>query len=154
MARLGVDTTAVTPSRASVVALDNGAQGGHTALTALFSLLQLPDFLNQLMTALDVIEPVAASTTSYAVVSGDQNKTKLCQNTGTCTVNLPAGMPPGFLVDFIAAGSGNLLFQSAAGASQTIVAPRGARSGGVPGVRVTVEVTQVNTWNVSGDTQT
>jgi len=146
-------TPDITLARTSKLLADNGTQGGNGLLPQLFSLIVLSDIITQLMSALDVVEDVAANTTTYAVSAADQNKTKRMLNTGACLVNLPAGRPIGFLVDFIQSGSGVLTFQSAPGAAQTIVAPRGARSGGIPGVRVTVEVEAVNTWNISGDTQ-
>lgn len=146
-------TPDITAARTSKVLGDNGSQGGNVTVSQLFSLIQLTDIFTQLMSANDVVEDVAAATTTYSVVAGDKNKTKRFLSTGNCLVNLPNGMPIGFLLDTIQDGLGILTFQSAPGASQTLVAPRGARSGGPAGVRVTVQVTALNTWNVSGDTQ-
>ena len=67
-------------------------------------------------------------------------------------MQVPTGMPVGFVVDWIQGGTGILTFATVGGAGQTILTPEGLRSGGQYG-RGTLEVARNNTWLLSGFTQ-
>lgn len=144
----------LTPARDSVVLVDNGTANGKVPISAILGLATFGDLQNQLMQANDIIEPVAANTTSYTFTASDKNKTKDFQNTAACVVNLPAGMVVGTYFSWIQGAAGILTFQGAAGAGQTIIEPDNAfRSGGKVGASGSLLLFRANTWLLSGYTQ-
>lgn len=132
------------------VLADNGTANGTVTVADILGQISLTDVQSKLMGALDTIEDVAATATTYTFVSADQNKTKRFLSTGACTVTAPPNMPVGYLVDWIAFGDGVLTF--AAGSGVSVSTSNGFRSR-VKFSRGTLEVVATNHWLLSGDTQ-
>lgn len=144
-------TADIAISRTSTVLADNGTQGGDATVAAILGQIALTDFLPRLMEANDVIEDVGATVTAYTVLAGDKNKTKRFLCTGACAVSVPAGMPVGYLLDWIQWGAGQLTFASASGAGQSIVSTSGLKSNGVYSSGV-LRCVAANTWLLAGET--
>lgn len=142
-----------TPTRTSKVLGDDGTRNAFFDVSELLGLVTFEDMKNALLGGNDVVEQVAATTTSYAVLAGDKNKTKDFLCSAACAVNLPAAMPVGFLFDWIQGGAGVLTFQSVAGAGQTIMEPDNAYRSAKLGARGTLQLIRTNTWLLTGYTQ-
>lgn len=142
----------LAPTKSIKVYADNGTQNGWVALSDIISLIRAADISAELLKATDTIKPVDATTVSYTLLADDNGKVLRFLNSGTCTVNVPAGLPVGYTVEWAQRGAGGLTFQAASGSGQTVDSPEGLRSGGQKGTG-TLRQDVANGWLLSGYTQ-
>jgi len=152
MAEFVKDFAAQTALRTTRLLSDNGTANGTVTPADIFGTMLLSDFLPKLMIADDQIDVIAANLTSYAIKAADKNKILLFLCSGACTVTLPAGISPGFFVQWVQWGAGILTFQSATGAGQNIRSAAGLRSLKQYGSG-SLQTMQTNEWLLSGYTQ-
>lgn len=143
---------ALTAAKSIKVYADNGTQNGWVSIADIIAQIRIADIAAELLKATDNIKEIASTTTSYTLLADDNGKVLRFLNSGACTVNVPAGLPVGYTVEWSQRGAGILTFQAASGSGQLVDSPEGLRSGGQKGTG-TIRQDTSNGWLLSGYTQ-
>lgn len=142
----------LAPAKSIKVYADDGTKNGWVSLADIIAQIRIADIYPELLKALDTPKDIASTTTSYTLLAEDNGKVLRFLNSGACTVNVPAGLPVIYTVEWAQRGAGILTFKAADGSGQTVDSPEGLRSGGQKGSG-TLRQDAPNSWLLSGYTQ-